>query len=288
MNKNQKRITLIVIVLIILVGIGGTGYYFWNRMNQQEDSNQMNIITNERGEIVVSKINYPAEFKGLLTELHIENDQMSVLSNPEFTASGYPSYLPGSYKFMARVISFDDNILGEYGFDDPRIILGEQGYQGPTWLHSTDFTLIIPYFENAQKINIYSSTELLLSISISDLILNKEVDKNETSISAMYFIRDSFNLGDKTFKVKTIEEETFEIKTNDKTKIYNISYNLSGNEEINNRTFSEFANSMINEKNEAFIVENPNEIYIYGGYTIKGILLNDNTIEASEIFAVIQ
>jgi len=140
------------------------------KKDETADWQNYKIVTDESGKIVVAKINYPTEFKGVLTELHIENDQMSVLSKPEIANGGYPNYFPGSYKFMARVVSFNNDILGEYGFGDPRIKLGEQGYQGPTWLDSTDFTLIIPYFEDARKINIYSSTRLILSIDISDLV----------------------------------------------------------------------------------------------------------------------
>jgi hypothetical protein len=126
-------------------------------------------IDDESEEMVVAKINYPEKFNGLLMKLHIEDDKMSALSKPA-VVNGYPNYFSGSYKFVAQVVFSNNSMLGEYGFNDPRIILAEQGYQGPTWLESTDFNLIIPYFEAAQKINIYSSDGLVFSINVSDLI----------------------------------------------------------------------------------------------------------------------
>ena len=114
----------------------------------------------------VERIVYPEVFKGVLLELNIENDKLTLFESQ--IVNGYPNYLPGSYDFVARIYSFDEELLGEYGFGDPRIILGEQGYKGPTWLNNVNFTLIIPYFDDGEIINIYSSNKLRLSVSIPD------------------------------------------------------------------------------------------------------------------------
>ncbi len=171
-GKTNWKFLLIVVILTVIVGVMALGYQYWwmpRSVIEPFSGGKKSIITDDSGRIVVAEIKYPSEFKGVLMELHIEGDQMSILSKPEI-ANGYPNYFSGSYDFMARVISFNGDILEEYGFSDPRVILGEQGYQGPTWLDSVDFTLIIPYFEDTQKINIFSPTKLMLSVNISDLV----------------------------------------------------------------------------------------------------------------------
>lgn len=112
-----------------------------------------------------------------------------------------------------------------------------------------------------------------------------EVKVDETTVKALSFNKSSFDLTNKTFAIEVSEGKTtgktkvFKVNTTDKTKIY--SYSNDG--KINYETFSEFANSIINYKNDAFDIGDSNLVYIYGGYTIKGVLLGDNVIEASEI-----
>ena len=64
----------------------------------------------------VEKIVYLEVFKGVLLELNIENDKLTLLESR--IVNGYPNYLPGSYDFVARIYSFDEELLGEYGFGD--------------------------------------------------------------------------------------------------------------------------------------------------------------------------
>jgi len=117
-------------------------------------------------EMKVERIVYPDVFKGILLEINIANNKFTLL-NYEIVDSGYPDYLPGSYPFVARIFSSDGNLLGEYGFGDPRIVQAEQGYTGPTWLDNVNFTLTLPYFNNSKIVKIYSATKLMLSVDIS-------------------------------------------------------------------------------------------------------------------------
>lgn len=162
----------IVAILAVLVGGGVFAWQYFGLPEEIEDETAFGksygIVADDSGRIIVAEINDPTEYKGVSIELHIADDQISLLSEPEIV-NGYPNYLLGSYDFMARAISFNGDALGEYGFGDPRIILGEQGYQGPSWLDSVDFSLIIPYFKDTKTINIFSSTKLMLSIDISYL-----------------------------------------------------------------------------------------------------------------------
>jgi len=109
----------------------------------------------------------------------------------------------------------------------------------------------------------------------------------EITINTTYFLKNSFNIEDKTFSAETLDggktsgkTKTYKIIVTDKTKIYNYIKNK-------NDTFSEFAEAMINYKNDAVNTEDPNLIWIYGGYTIKGVLISESMIEASEIFSTV-
>lgn len=118
-------------------------------------------------EIRVERIVYPDIFKGILLEMNIANDKFTLLDSK--IVDGYPNYLPDNYSFVARIFSFDGELLGEYGFGDPRIILAERGYTGPTWLDNINFTQIFPYFNNSKTVNIYSANQMLLSVDISEV-----------------------------------------------------------------------------------------------------------------------
>lgn len=118
---------------------------------------------------VLSQYKDPPQLaRAILLELNISDTEITLLESMVINDFP-PNYIPGAYNFTARTFSFEGELLGEYGFADPRIILGEQGYTGPTWLHSVDFPLILPYFYNSETVNIYNQAdELLLSIDISE------------------------------------------------------------------------------------------------------------------------
>jgi peptidoglycan/xylan/chitin deacetylase (PgdA/CDA1 family) len=144
----------------------------------------------------------PQVAKAILLRLHISDSGITLLESA-MVNDFPPNYIPGTYDFTARVYSFDGNLLEEYGFGDPRIILGEQGYTGPTWLASTDFPLILPYFYNGENINIYDSANvLLLSVDISQYatgIINGTVTDHNGQPVANAFIQVSGPSEDSTF-----------------------------------------------------------------------------------------
>lgn len=174
----SRKYILIGIILVAFVGGGILSYQYWIGASKGVKPPEVKlpfgrgekpIKTDDQGRVVVETVNYPKENKGIFMRLNITNDKITLLSKPEIV-DGYPNSLPGSYTFLARVISSSSDVLGEYGFGDPRIILGEQGYQGPTWIDNVDFTLVVPYFEGAQRVEVFSATKLMLSIDISKLV----------------------------------------------------------------------------------------------------------------------
>ena len=93
------------------------------------------------------------------------------------------------------------------------------------------------------------------------------------------YIRNSFNLTDKTFEVITAEEKTIKVSVTDNTKFH---YKVS---------LGDQSGSMITEyKNFFQFVEGRRDAYdgehAIGGFdeTIRGIFLNDTLMEADEIF----
>jgi len=115
-------------------------------------------------DMTIKEIKYPKNTgKGVALKLNIDDEGVKMMKDYELFG-GYPNYYPGTYEFIAEVVAADDVILGEYGFRDPRMVQAEMGYDGPSLLDSADITLIIPYFENFEKIKIYHKGYLMLTV----------------------------------------------------------------------------------------------------------------------------
>jgi hypothetical protein len=115
--------------------------------------------------MTVGDIKYPGYDKGIAIKININDEGLEMLDEYK-VVNGYPNYYPGTYEFIAELIDTDNNILGEYGFRDPRLIQAEMGYDGPSSVESIDFTLIVPYFESVSKIKIYQKGGLKLTLYI--------------------------------------------------------------------------------------------------------------------------
>ena len=152
MKNNDKRLfwTVFIIILAVLLI-----FYLIGQNPSVPDTTEIKTIV------------YPDIFKGILIEMNIANDKLTFFESK--LVDGYPDYLPGAYPFVAKLISDDGKLVAEYGFKDPRIILGEQGYTSSTWIDNVNFTLTLPYFNSSKLIDIYSTTELMLSIDISEI-----------------------------------------------------------------------------------------------------------------------
>jgi len=171
------------------------GEYFYNGFGKASER-RINYVFNEELPKAID-ILYPCPWcpkyaeklaeKSISLYLNINNNQLTLLES-EISESAPPNYSLGNYPFRAEIVSLTGEVLGEYGFSDPRVILGEIGYQGPTWIDNVDFPLILPYFHNAKTINIYNSAdELLLSVDVSQyasgIIDGKVVDTKGNPVS---------------------------------------------------------------------------------------------------------
>lgn len=110
--------------------------------------------------------------------------EKSIWLNLEVSAEGFhliddsyiidspPDYLLGTYDFTAKVFSTSGELLREYGFNDPRRIIAESDYQGPTWLDSANFQLILPYFNRGGRVDLTESAtgSVKLSVDISKYV----------------------------------------------------------------------------------------------------------------------
>jgi len=68
-----------------------------------------------------------------------------------------PNQLTGSYAYRARLLSFGGQVLGEFGFGNPRYIYAEEGYPYPTYLSTASFALHLPYYYDAKTVQIYDA-----------------------------------------------------------------------------------------------------------------------------------
>lgn len=109
--------------------------------------------------------------KSIVLNLNINNKGISLIESSYVISSG-PNYLPGKHDFTAKVMSISGDILGEYGFNDSRIVRGEIGYTGPAKREEADFTLVLPYYKNGGKVDLVESDsgQSLRTVDISRFV----------------------------------------------------------------------------------------------------------------------
>jgi hypothetical protein len=111
----------------------------------------------------------PAEAdKSIWLNVQVDSGVFSLLDQSYITESP-PNYLPQSREFIAKVFSNGGAPLGEYDVGDPRKVLAESDYTGPTFLNSTVFGLVVPYFASIGRVDLVDSSTggLLLSVDLS-------------------------------------------------------------------------------------------------------------------------
>jgi hypothetical protein len=109
--------------------------------------------------------------KSIILNLNINNKGISLIEFSYVISSG-PNYLPEKRDFMARVMSISGDTLGEYGFNDPRVVYAEEGYTGPAKREEADLTLVLPYYKNGGKVDLIESDngQSLLTVDISRFV----------------------------------------------------------------------------------------------------------------------
>jgi hypothetical protein len=88
------------------------------------------------------------------------------LIDESFVVDSPPEYLPGEYEFTANYFSNGGELLGEYGFRNPRINQAESGYEGPIWEDSANSQLILPYFANCGRVDVIESSSGIVELSV--------------------------------------------------------------------------------------------------------------------------
>ncbi len=81
-----------------------------------------------------------------------------------------PNHLTDNYAYIARFFSFEGQVLGEFGFGDPRYIYAEEGYPYDIYFPTSTFALSLPYYYNAKTLQIYDAEGTLVkTIDIADI-----------------------------------------------------------------------------------------------------------------------
>jgi hypothetical protein len=103
--------------------------------------------------------------KAIWLDLEVSSGEFSLLDE-SFVAGAPPNYLPGSYDFSVDVYSNSGELIGKYGINDPRRIVAESDYVGPTWLDDTNFQLIVPYFNNIGRVDLVENETGDVEVSV--------------------------------------------------------------------------------------------------------------------------
>ena len=113
----------------------------------------------------------PQPEKSIWLNLDVSAEGFNLIDD-SYIIDSPPDYLPGTYDFTAKVFSTGGGLLGEYGFNDPRRIIAESDYQGPTWLDSANFQLILPYFSRGGRVDLTESAtgNVEFSVDISKYV----------------------------------------------------------------------------------------------------------------------
>ena len=106
--------------------------------------------------------------KSIWLNIQISADVFTLIDE-SFVVDSPPNYLPKSPDFVINVFSNGGALLGEYRINDPRRIVAESDYIGPTWIDNTNFQLVVPYFESCGRVDIIESAtgNVKLSVDIS-------------------------------------------------------------------------------------------------------------------------
>lgn len=143
------------------------GSYFANGFGIASER-RINWVFNNLPPTTTPGLPSPSNEKSIILELNISNSGLALLKS-SFTVAPPPAYFPGEYIFTAKMYSTNGNLLGEYGFSDPRLVQAEMDYAGPITIGSANFTLLLPYFNNVGEVKIVDTKtgQILLSVDVS-------------------------------------------------------------------------------------------------------------------------
>lgn len=159
--------------------------------------------------------------KAIWLNLDVSSGEFNLLDE-SYVIDSPPDYLPGKHDFTAKVFTTSGGLLGEYGFNDPRRILAESDYEGPTWLDSVNFQLILPYFNSGGRVDLIESAtgNVKLSVDISQYA-TPPTDVTSPSIAMISPPGGSALQDGVTFKASVTDDEsgvasvTFSIREDD-------------------------------------------------------------------------
>jgi hypothetical protein len=128
----------------------------------------------------------PQTEKSIWLNLELSTEGFHLIDD-SYIIESPPDYLPGTYDFTAKVFSTSGELLGEYGFGDPRRVMAELGYDGPTWLDSANFQLILQYFNRGGRVDLIESAtgSVELSVDISKYVTAPTLDPSSLTYTGI-------------------------------------------------------------------------------------------------------
>lgn len=257
---NQKKgfaPIIIALIVLILAGVGGVSYYYINNSAKKTEEIQQSyikLVSPNGGEQWEINKTYNIIWKSQnVDKVSIYLSQKDGSDVTKIIVTGLPAS-SGEYFWTIPSDIKDINMGGQ-------------------------FLINISADENSK---LYDKSDN--SFSIAPLIENKDSSNVITTIKAAFYLKNSFDLINKSFSV--VEDKfggkIVKISVSDATKFYYQTGDAKGNIITSYITFSEFAAERSSN--------NFDGNYIPGGMgeTIKGLLMNDGSIRAEEIFWGVQ
>jgi hypothetical protein len=106
--------------------------------------------------------------RSIVMEITVKDDEIVLQDNPVFVASAAPQYLLPPYEYSIKAYNSSGQLLGEYGFNDPRRFTAESDYGGPFNVTEANKTVVIPYFSSISSVTI-SEGKTSLEVDLSSL-----------------------------------------------------------------------------------------------------------------------
>lgn len=123
--------------------------------------------------------------KSIILNLNISENGLQLLET-DYVVSESPNYLPENKEFEAKVFSNNGSLLGNFSFNDPRLLDAESDYSGPFTLDAVDFKLILPLSNTIEKAEIIeeSTGKLVATASLESYATEQapEGDLNDDGI----------------------------------------------------------------------------------------------------------
>ena len=116
--------------------------------------------------------------KSIILNYNINETGELQLLETSYTLAKSPSYYLKNNNFRAKVFLNNGALIGNYSFNDPRLVEAEYDYSGPSTLDSANFQLILPLSSSIEKAEIVeeSTGEVVATANLDSYATKQAVE----------------------------------------------------------------------------------------------------------------